>query len=70
MSFRNTIMREVERRGLNGCELAKLVAPRISTRMVQAYLSGDSDMTGERLSVLCAALGLELHEAGRNRGGQ
>jgi hypothetical protein len=47
MSFRATILREVERRGPSGCAFAKLVEPRVSTRMVQAYLCGDSDMTGE-----------------------
>ena len=60
MSFRKTIKREVKKRGLSGYALAKLVQPHISTRMIQAYLSGQADMSGEQLALVCEALGLQL----------
>ena len=63
MSFREIIQREPKRQGLSGYALAKRVAPNLSMRMVQAYLSGSNDMVGERLALLCEALGLELRLA-------
>lgn len=60
MSFRRIIVREAKRQGLSGYALAKLVKPPISMRAIQAYLSGDHDLSGERLARVCDALGLEL----------
>ena len=58
MSFRKVILREVRRQGLSGYRLAKMTG--LSDRGVQMYLASDRDMTGERLSLIAAALGLEL----------
>ncbi len=58
MSFRAIVKTEVDRQGLSGYRLAKLSDTPMRT--VQAYLSGERDLTGERLAKLCKALGLEL----------
>ena len=61
MSFRKIIQREAKKRGISGYRLAKMVGPEVaSMRMVQAYVAGDADMTGERLAAVCKALNLEL----------
>ena len=61
MSFRTIIRREVKARSISGYRLAQLVGPEVaSMRMIQAYLAGESDMTGERLAAVCKALKLEL----------
>ncbi len=62
-TIRKAILREVKRRKLSGYRLAKMVegrTPNVSMRVVQAYLSGESDLTADRLSVLCDVLDLEL----------
>ena len=66
-AFRDIIRREAKRQGLSGYALAKLVAPAVSRRMVQAYLAGTYDMTGEKLQAVCEALGLELRGRGRRK---
>ena len=61
MSFRKIIRRETKKQGISGYRLAKMVGPEVaSMRMVQAYLAGEADMTGERLNAICKALNLEL----------
>ena len=67
MSFRKIIQRETKKQGISGYRLGQLVGPNVaSMRMIQMYLSGDADMTGERLTALCKALNLELRP--RERG--
>ena len=68
MSFRKTIQDEVRRRGLSGYRLAKMAG--MPLRTVQAYLSEERDLTGERLSMIAAALDLELKPRGRPRKGK
>ena len=58
MSFRKIIQAEAKRKGLSGYRVAKLSA--VPMRTVQSYLAGESDVTGERLAKIAAALGLEL----------
>ncbi len=68
MSFRKIIQREAKQQGISGYRLAKMVGPKVvSERMVQAYLAGEADMTGERLAAICKALGLELRTRKRGR---
>ncbi len=62
-SFRQILQREIKRRGLSGYKLAKLIGPKVaSTRLIQAYLAGECDMTGERLAQIADVLGLELRQ--------
>jgi len=71
MSFREIVRREVKRQGLSGYALAKRVGPRVSRRMIQAYLAGSHDLSGEKLAIICEVLGLELRpkkEGGKGRG--
>ena len=67
MSFRKTIQREVKRQGLSGYALAKMAEPIVSMRMIQAYLRGTNDMSGERLAAICNVLGLELRLVRRRK---
>ena len=68
MSFRRIIQRQVKQRGISGYRLAKMVGPEVaSMRMIQAYLAGEADMTGERLAAICKALGLELRTRKKGR---
>ncbi len=61
MSFRKIIQREAKNQGISGYRLAKMVGPNVaSMRMIQMFLAGDADMTGERLTAICKALNLEL----------
>lgn len=58
MSFRKVIQAEAQRQQLSGYRIAKLAG--MPMRTVQAYLAGERDLTGERLTKVVAALGLEL----------
>ena len=68
MSFRKIVQRETKKQGISGYRLAKMVGPEVaSARMIQAYLAGDADMTGERLTAICKALNLELRSRKKGR---
>lgn len=58
--FRKTINAEMERQGLSRYAIAERIADRVPRTCTYDYLSGRSDMTGERLAILCKALGLTL----------
>lgn len=58
MSFREIIKAEVKQRGLSGYRVGKLAEMPIRT--VQAYLSGERDLSGERVAKIAAVLGFEL----------
>ncbi len=60
MSFRKIVLAEIKRQGFTGYSLAKLTKPHVKMRMIQCYMAGTSDLTGERLAVVCKVLGLEL----------
>lgn len=69
MSFRKIIQREVKKQGISGYRLGKMIGPEVaSERMVQAYLAGDADMTGEKLAAMCKVLNLELRPRQRKDG--
>ena len=66
MSFRKIIQQEVARRGWSGYRLGQESG--IPIRTVQQYLAGRADMTGEKLAMLCEALGLGIRPTGRRKG--
>ncbi len=66
MSFRAIVRAEVDRQGLSGYRLARMAD--MPERTIQAYLAGDRDLTGERLTKLCEALGLELRPKHKRKG--
>ena len=66
IDFRREIKREMKRLGWSAYRLAK--ASGMPIRGVQQYIEGTRDATGERLSKMLKALGLELkrpHKRGR-----
>lgn len=65
--FRKTILNEMKRQGLSHYAVAERLADRIPRRTVYQYLSGKSDMTGERLAILCQELGLTLKRSQRRK---
>ncbi len=60
MSFRKIVLAEIKRQRFTGYSLAKLTKPHVKMRMLQCYMAGTSDLTGERLAVVCEVLGLNL----------
>ncbi len=56
--IRETILQTAKARGLSAYRLARMSG--VPQRTVQAYYSGERDLTGARLDKLAAALGLEL----------
>ena len=58
MSFREAILKELKRRDWSAYRLGKEAG--VPIRTVQKYLTGQCDMAGERVEVLCKALGLKL----------
>ena len=42
----------------------------VPIRTVQAYLSGEIDLTGEKLALICDVLGLELRPVDREMKGK
>lgn len=64
MSFRKILIAEARRRGLSAYAAAKLAG--LKLRTVQDYFAGGSDMAGERVAALAAALGLELRAVKRS----
>ena len=57
--IRGIIMAEVERRGLNGYQLAKLVTPHVSRATVYNFMAGDT-ITTETASHFIRALEIKL----------
>ena len=68
MSFRKIIQAEARRRDLSGYRIAKMAG--MPVRTVQAYLSEERDLTGERVAMIAAALDLELRPQRRTRKGK
>ena len=67
MSFRKVILAEVERRGLSAYRVAMMAD--LPKRTVQRYFAGHSDLLGERVARIAAALGLGLRPLPRRKGG-
>lgn len=65
MTLRDIIRREVARQGISGYRLGKLSG--LPIRTVQAYLAGSTDLIGERIEKMLAALALELRPRPRKR---
>lgn len=57
-TFRDIIVKEVERRGWSGYRLAQEAG--LPMRAVQNYLSGKCDILAERYAALCRVLGFEV----------
>lgn len=68
MSFRKIIQAEVKRQRLSGYRVAKLAG--VPMRTVQAYLTEDCDLVGERVAWIATALGLELRLVRRSQKGR
>lgn len=65
--FRNIILAELERQGLSRYAIVEKVADRIPKTCTYDYLAGRTDMTGERLAILCKELGLMLKRSKQRR---
>ena len=63
--FRKIILAEMERQRMSRYAMVKRVANRIPQRTVYNYLSGKSDLAGEKVSILAAELNLSLRSKGR-----
>ncbi len=61
--FRKTIIAEMKRQGLSRYALAERVAYQVPRTCTYDYLAGRTDMAGERVAVLCKALGLTLKQS-------
>ncbi len=66
IDFRKDILREAKRQGLSAYALAK--AAGLPIRGVQAFLSGERDITCVRLAALMDVLGIKLRRSGRQKG--
>ena len=62
--FRETVLREMKRRGWSSYRLGKESG--VPIRTVQSYTSGSCDLMAERVAKLCVTLGLQLRPT-RNR---
>jgi hypothetical protein len=60
MTIRETIQKELCRKGWSHYRLAKEVEGKMPARTVYAYLSGECDLVSERVSILLQALGLRI----------
>ena len=58
--LRKQILDEMKRQGLSHYAVVERLSERIPRRTVYQYLSGKSDMGGEKVSILMAELGLSL----------
>ncbi len=65
VQFQTTIKRELARRGWSGYRLGH--EARMPVRTIQAYLSGDRDLTGKRLAKVLDTLDLELRPKQQRR---
>ena len=65
--FRDVILAEMERKGISHYALAELVTDRIPRRTVYDYLSGQTDMGGEKVALLAAEIGLSLKRTKQGR---
>ena len=65
IDFRREIKREMKHLGWSAYRLAK--AAGMPLRGVQAYIAGERDATGERLSKMLKVLGFELKRPSQER---
>jgi len=64
--FRETIIRELKRRGWSSYRLGQESG--VPIRTVQRYTSGGCDLRGETVALMCKALGLELRPHKQTKG--
>ena len=60
MTIRETIQKELRRRGWSHYRLAKELEGKMPARTVYAYLSGKCDLVSDRVSIILQALGLRI----------
>jgi len=69
MTIRETIQKELCRRGWSHYRLAKKLEGKMPARTVYAYLSGECDLVSDRVSIILQALGLRI-EHYKSKSGQ
>lgn len=67
MSFRTIIKSELKKRGWSGYRLSQETGDRVTKRVVQKYLPGESAINVESFELLCRALGLELRSVQKRK---
>ena len=60
MTIRETIQKELKRRGWSQYRLVKELEGKMPARTVYAYLGGECDLVSERVSIIMRALGLTI----------
>jgi hypothetical protein len=60
MTIKEEIQKELRRRGWSHYRLVKEVEGKVPPRTVYAYLSGERDLSSERVSIILQALGLKI----------
>ena len=60
MTIRQTIQKELKRKGWSYYRLVKELEGKIPARTVYAYLSGERDLTTDRASIILEALSLQI----------
>ena len=60
MTIRESIQKELRRRGWSQYRLVKALEGKMPARTVYAYLGGECDLVSERVSIIMQALGLRI----------
>jgi hypothetical protein len=60
MTIKKAIEDELKRRGWSRYRLTKELEDKMPARTVYAYLSGERDLSSERVSIILKALGLKI----------
>lgn len=61
-NVRQLIVSRMKKRKLTAYALGKMVRTEMAEQSVREYVSGRSDMRGEKIAVLLAVLGLEVRD--------
>ena len=68
MTIRETIQKELRRRGWSHYRFAKELEGKMPARTVYAYLGGECDLVSDRVSIILQALGLRITHYKRKTG--
>jgi hypothetical protein len=68
MTIRETIQKELKRRGWSHYRLAKELEGKMPARTVYAYLGDECDLVSDRVSIILQALGLRITHYKRKTG--
>ena len=60
MTIRETIQKELKRKGWSHYRLAKELHGKMPARTVYAYLGGECDLVSDRVSIILQTLGLQI----------